>query len=166
MAHSDENKWTQPSNPPPPLFTGKKEKDLVKQVNDELIERVVGQTVAYYPISTKHTNFHSVYGEAINKTFLPPIRVYALVEGPESETTTTRYGADKVSKITVHFHKRRLQEDQDLFVRVGDFVLYGDKMYEIVKTAGSGSKIFGDVETTMEIAATCVQSREGTFDGA
>ena len=36
------NKWEQPSNPPPPLFTGKKERDLVKKINDEIIERVIG----------------------------------------------------------------------------------------------------------------------------
>ena len=58
----------------------KKERDLVKQVNDELIERVIGQQVLYYPISMEHTNFHPTYGEAIEKTFLPPVRVYALVE--------------------------------------------------------------------------------------
>ena len=39
---SDE--WSQPEAPPPPMFAGKKERDLVKQVNDELIERVIGQT--------------------------------------------------------------------------------------------------------------------------
>ena len=32
-----DNKWSKPSNPPPPLFFGEKERDLVKQVNDELI---------------------------------------------------------------------------------------------------------------------------------
>ena len=42
---SEPNKWSQPDNPPPPLFIGKKERDLVKQVNDELIERVIGQQV-------------------------------------------------------------------------------------------------------------------------
>ena len=40
------NKWTQPDAPPPPMFFGKNERDLVKQVNDELAERVVGQSVA------------------------------------------------------------------------------------------------------------------------
>ena len=30
------------------LFAGKKERDLVKQVNDELIERVIGQQVYTY----------------------------------------------------------------------------------------------------------------------
>ena len=33
---SDENKWSQPDAPPPPLFTGKKERDLVKQVKYEV----------------------------------------------------------------------------------------------------------------------------------
>ena len=75
---SDDNKWEQPAAPPPPLFTGKKEKDLVKQVNDEIIERVVGQTVVYYPISLDHTNFHDLYGEAIEKSFLNPVRVYSI----------------------------------------------------------------------------------------
>ena len=64
------NKWEQPSQPPPPLFAGKKERDLVKQVNDELIERVIGQQIIYYPISIDETNFHPIYGEALNKAFL------------------------------------------------------------------------------------------------
>ena len=111
-----DNEWTQPTQPPPPLFLGEKERNLVKQVNDELIERVIGQSVAYYAISMKHTKFHKVYGEAIKKTFLPPVRVYALIEGPETDHKTERYGMDKSPKITVHFHKRRLQKDQDLFL--------------------------------------------------
>ena len=62
-----------PDAPPPPLFTGKKERDLVKQVSDEVIERVIGQQILYYPISIEETNFHPVYGEALNKSFLNPI---------------------------------------------------------------------------------------------
>ena len=34
---SDENEWSQPASPPPPLFLGEKERDYVKQVNDELM---------------------------------------------------------------------------------------------------------------------------------
>ena len=67
-----DNKWNQPDAPPPPLFTGKKERDLVKQVSDEVIERVIGQQILYYPISIEETNFHPVYGEALNKSFLNP----------------------------------------------------------------------------------------------
>ncbi len=49
-------------------FLERKERDLVKQVNDEIIERVVGQQVIYFPIDIDHTNYHSLYGEAIEKT--------------------------------------------------------------------------------------------------
>jgi len=159
-----ENKWSQPDAPPPPLFTGKKERDLVKQVNDELIERVIGQQVAYYPIDIERTNFHDIYGEAIVKTFLPPVRVYALVTWGGFETKySSNIGMDKKNTITVKFHKRRLTEDQDLFVREGDFVAYGDEYFEIVKL-GEPRLLFGQVDHPMEIAAECIKVREGVFN--
>jgi len=157
------NKWSRPTNPPPPLFVGKKERDLIKQVNDELVERVIGQQIVYYPISLEHTDFHSLYGEAIEKTFLPPVRVYALVEWEGQETTNTHLGIDRRSNITVHFHKRRLTEDQDLFVREGDFVLYGSFYYEIV-TLAEPKQIFGQVEHKMEITAKCIRARGSLFN--
>ena len=157
------NKWTQPTNPPPPLFVGRKERDLVKQVNDELIERVIGQQIVYYPVSLEHTDFHPLYGESISKTFLPPIRVYALVMWEGQKTTATNLGVDRRSSIIVHFHKRRLTEDQDLFVREGDFVLYGKFYYEIASLE-EPKQIFGQVDHKMEIMANCVRAREGLFD--
>jgi hypothetical protein len=157
------DKWKQPTNPPPPMFLGEKERNLVKQVNDELIERVIGQQVLYYPISYEHTNYHPVYGEAINKNFLSPVRVYALIEWGGLETTTDRHGLDKMYSITVHFHKRRLTEDQDLYVREGDFVLYDDDYYEIV-TLTEPREIFGQAGKSIEISATCIKSRKGLFD--
>mgnify|MGYP001205805286 FL=1 len=160
---SDNNEWSQPANPPPPLFVGKKEKDLVKQVNDEIIERVVGQTVIYYPISLEHTNFHNLYGEAIEKTFLDPIRIYAMVKWNSQNTTTTPLGVDRIEKINVSFHKRRLVEDQDLFVREGDFIQYGQNFYEIL-TLTEPVWLYGQVESSFEINADCVRAREGLFN--
>ena len=161
----NEKKWKQPAQPPPPLFVGKKERDLVKQVNDELIERVIGQQIVYYPIDLSKTDYHSLYGEAITKSFLPPIRIYALVEYEGIQTKfESNVGMDKQASITIHFHKRRLTEDQDVFVREGDFVLYGSIYYEIV-TLDEPRQIFGQVDHKMEISAKCVRAREGLFDG-
>ena len=127
-------KWTRPKQAPPPMFLGEKEKNLVKQVNDEIIERVVGQQVLYFPIDIEHTNYHPLYGEALEKTFLHPIRVYALVEYQGVETSDMdNFAIDKATKIKINFHKRRVIEDQNLFVREGDFVRFGDIFYEIVK---------------------------------
>ena len=157
------NKWSQPSEPPPPLFLGKKERNLVKQVNDELIERVIGQQIAYYPISVEHTDFHPLYGEAIKKNFLPPVRVYALVTWEGKSTTTSDIGIDKTAYINVNFHRRRLTEDQDLYVREGDFVLYGSDFYEIV-TLKEPRELFGQVEHRFEIAARCLRAIKGLFN--
>ena len=160
------NEWEREPAPPPPLFTGKKEKDLAKQVGDEVLERVVGQQVLYYPISVEHTKFHDVYGEAIEKTYLPPVRVYALVEFTNYATEYLESaGIDKSWEIMVHFHRRRLTEDQNLYVREGDFVLYGDFYYEIVKLS-EPKKLFGQIDHSFEIAATCKRARKGLFDAA
>ena len=164
-----ENKWTQPASPPPPMFLGKKERDLVKQVNDELIERVVGQEIIYYPIDIMHSNFHPVYGEAIEKNFLPPIRVYALVTWEGYATTTTNLGIDKRLSITVKFHRRRLTEDQNLYIREGDFVLYGDDYFEIA-TINDSRQLFGQAwagwERVFEAEVKCIKAREGLFDAS
>jgi hypothetical protein len=87
------------------------------------------------------------------------------VEWQGYETETTNLGVDRKSKITVHFHKRRLTEDQNLFVREGDFVQYGDSYYEIV-TLNEPKQLFGQIDHLLEITAECVKAREGLFDAS
>ena len=161
---SQDNRWTKSAQPPPPMFVGEKEKDLVKQVNDEITERVVGQQILYFAIDIDHTNFHPLYGEAIEKTFLPPVRVFALVEFQGVETNyMENIGVDKTTKISVKFHKRRLTEDQDLFVREGDFVRYGTIFYEISKLI-EPKLLYGQPEARFEIQAECIRARDGLFN--
>jgi hypothetical protein len=166
---SDKTKWSQPAAPPPPLFLGEKERDLVKQVNDELIERVIGQEIIYYPISLEHTDFHPLYGEAVRKSFLSPVRVHVLVEWEGYTTTVSKLGIDKRLSLTVKFHRRRLVEDQDLYLREGDFILYGDDFFEIA-TVDYPKQIFGQGyvgwERIFEAQAKCIKAREGTFDAS
>ena len=161
---SKDNKWKKPDAPPPPMFFGEKERDLVKQVNDEIIERVIGQQVLYFPLDIEHTNYHPLYGEAIEKTFLPPVRVHALVEFKGIESNyTENMAVDKATKIKINFHKRRLTEDQNLFVREGDFVRYGEVFYEIVKLI-EPKLLFGQPEHRFEIQAECIRARDGVFN--
>ena len=161
---SKDNKWNKPDAPPPPMFFGEKERDLVKQVNDEIIERVIGQQVLYFPLDIEHTNYHPLYGEAIEKTFLPPLRVHALVEFQGIESNyTENMAVDKSTKIKINFHKRRLTEDQNLFVREGDFVRYGEVFYEIVKLI-EPKLLFGQPEHRFEIQAECIRARDGVFN--
>jgi hypothetical protein len=159
-----DDKWSKLDAPPPPMFLGEKEKNLVKQVNDEIIERVAGQQILYFPMDIEHTNYHPLYGEAIDKTFLPPVRVFARVEYQGVETMVVdNIGLDKKTGLKVMFHKRRLTEDQNLFVREGDFVRYGSIFYEIVKL-NEPKHLFGQADTQFEIAADCIRARDGVFN--
>jgi hypothetical protein len=156
--------WTQPATPPPPMFAGEKERRLVKQINDEIIERIIGQQIAYFPIDVERTNFHPLYGEAMHKVFGHPIRVYALVKYLGDNTKNEDvFGIDNEGTIEIHFHKKRLTEDQNLYVRVGDYVLYGDKYYELVDTS-EPKQLFGQIDNKFEIVGKCNRVREGTFD--
>ena len=157
------NKWTKPTAPPPPLFTGQPERDFVKQINDEVIERIVGQRVLYLPLSIEYSDYHQLYGEAIRKTFLPPVHVHALVEFEGNTTVTTGYGLDKQQSITIKFHKRRITEDQNLFIREGDYIMYGNAFYEIV-TLTEDKELFGQPEYRFQIIAKCIQTRRGLID--
>jgi hypothetical protein len=157
------NKWSVPETPPP-LFTGQKERDFAKQVSNEIIEKIIGQPIAYYPVDLDRTNFHSLYGEAIKKTFLPPLRVYVLVEWEDpGSRAEDGFGVEKRTKLQLHFHKRRLTEDQNLFVREGDFIEYNQIYYEIVSLA-EPRQLFGQGNHKLEVTANCVRARSGTFD--
>ena len=162
-AGANANKWSQPASPPPPLFVGKAERNFVKQINDEVIERIIGQQVLYFSLDMDKTDYHTLYGEAIKKTFLPPVRVYTLVEFNGSDRVQQQYGFDNLYNITIHFHKRRLTADQNLFVRLGDFVQY-DGMY----FAGDGAKydddgyfwLLGRVDDVMNISGHRISTAE------
>ena len=121
--------------------------------------------MVYYAIDLERTNYHDIYGEAIEKTFLPPVRVYALVEWDGLRTISENTGLDKDVSITVNFHKRRLTEDQNLFVREGDFLLYGKTYYEIASLT-EPKQLFGQIEHKFEVSARCARAREGMFDAS
>ena len=98
------------------------------------------------------------------KLFLPPIRIYALINVEEETTSYLEgVGVDSDAMINVYFHKKRLNDDQNVFVRQGDFVLYGEVYYEIVKLS-SPRKLFGQVDHTFETMAVFKRARRGLFD--
>lgn len=159
------NKWDKPTNPPPQLFTGQKERDLVKGINDELQERVIGQKLLYYPVDVEKTNFDDVYGEAQFKVFYDPILVHGRVFWNGIETSfEDSLGPDKKTSIDVHFQKRRISEDQKLFVREGDYLLWGNIYYEI-HTTGEPEELWGQPDERFAVVAKCIKARQGIFDG-
>ena len=94
--------------------------------------------------------------------------MHVLVQYEGSNTTSEEFGVDRLDNATVLFHRRRLTEDQDLFVRVGDYIQYDNKYYEIVELA-EPRYIFGQDAGLdghkVEIAASVRRARKGLFEG-
>ena len=56
-----------------------------------------------------------------------------------------------------------MTEDQDLYVREGDFVQYAAQYYEIVALKWN-KFLFGQDDHYFQIQADCIRAREGLFD--
>ena len=63
----------------------------------------------------------------------------------------------------MRFHQRRLHEDQNVFVREGDFVMYGENFYEIVSLSNE-RQLFGQIEHKFQIVAKCIRARKGLIN--
>lgn len=113
-----------------PLFIGNRERALFENLNDEIIQDIVGQYVDYYQVDSSHTEQDELYGEAISKVYKHPIRIYCLVDYQEPTATSTLEGVDTKYSIQVQFSRAKLAA-QNIYPREGDFVLFGEVYYEI-----------------------------------
>jgi hypothetical protein len=151
-------KFVRPSAPPSPLFLNKPEKDFQEQISQEVTEYIINNTILYFPVDVEKTNFHPIYKEAIDKIYLQPIFVNVIADYEDNKTVTTKYGKDRRSTITIHFPKRRISDDLDLYVREGDLIFYNDEYSEIYKLT-EPEELYGHIDTKVGITAYCVKSR-------
>lgn len=156
------NQW-QRGPAPPPLFFNEKERNFQKQIASEALERVSPQILLYYPLDIDKSNYN-MYGECLEKVYLPPVKVNARVEWEGNVTTTDQFGIDNVQHCTVNFHSRRIQEDSNLSVKEGDVVLYGDNYFEIIEL-NEPKETFSQNQYKDAIVAKCRKVRQDFFEG-
>lgn len=151
-------KWTRPTYGPAPLFANEPEIKFQKQLSDEISEFVLPGKILYFPVDREKTQFHAVYGEAIEKFYLSPILCSVFVDYEDNTTVTNKYGKDRRSKITVHFAKKRIEEDKNLYVREGDLVFYNSEFHEI-KSLQEPEPMWDQIENQVGITAVCIKCR-------
>lgn len=142
-------------------FITERERLFIDNINDELIEAVVGQEVNYYAISREHTQVHRLYNEAIKKTWAQPVKINARIMYDNSTVTSTNLGLDSKYSLDIYFHVRELTE-RNVKPREGDFVEFNQIVYEIT-TVTQPQMVFGQPYNKLMTKCTCVPSREGQF---
>ena len=81
-----------------PFFIPQKEFDLINQMNEELIDEIVGQSVDIYKINIEKTD-ENIYGESTTKYYDVGFRVNCLILYNEPEVEQTEFGADTAANI-------------------------------------------------------------------
>ena len=143
-----------------PLFRSRKDIEFVKRINKELIERVIGEKIVYYPISKEYseTNF---YGESQEKVFHPPVEIFALVEWEDQDVTTSEYGQDIIYNLKVSVLQEHLKEINTKPYE-GDMIGYDDKKFEVTNIK-IPSQIFGKSGEDIGYVLQCRSVRESAF---
>lgn len=116
------------------LFFGEQEQRFMLSVGQEISSKILEELFLLYRIDYKTTKVHAVYGEAMQKNYLPAVEVYGRInvesDGPEmfGPGGPTRQG---LGKITAHVYLEHLKE-LEVEVRIGDYIYHKGNYYEII----------------------------------
>jgi hypothetical protein len=142
-------------------FVTQREIDLIDRLNRELIQGTSQQFLIYYAVSYDESVVHDVYEESIRKEYHTPVRVACRAEFQQLATKTGGGHLHSQYQLEARIHADELR-DRNLRCREGDFVEYGQMVYEISSVV-TDQPVYGQINNKLEVVLTCVPSREGNF---
>jgi len=111
------------------LFGSDRDFSLFGKINRELLTDIVEQEVLYYKISLQDT-ISNLYGEALEKSFLEPIKLNCLITRGDQVITDDEFGPDLGREASFAF-LRELLVEADTLPEVGDIVMWHEDYYEV-----------------------------------
>ena len=111
------------------LFGSARDFNLLTKINRELLSDVVEQEILYYKISLEDTNAN-LYGEALEKIFLTPVKLNCLITRGDQVITVDEMGPDLNRESSFAFLRKDL-EDSVVVPEVGDILLWQENYYEV-----------------------------------
>lgn len=112
------------------LFLSQKEIDFFSDVTKEFIKDIAGQKIYYYRVREDLTKTNSIYEEAIEKIFDPPLELECLIEWNPSEVKTNQFGLETVKTVNAFIHSRDVL-DRNIVLKEGDYFSYGSYFFEV-----------------------------------
>ena len=111
------------------LFGSNRDFNLLVNINRELLKDVVEQEILYYKISLEDT-IANLYGEALEKTYLEPVKLNCLITRGDQVITTDEFGPDLSREASFAFIREDLV-DVNTVPEVGDIVMWHEDYYEV-----------------------------------
>ena len=111
------------------LFGSKRDFNLFVSINRELIKDIIEQEVLYYKLSIANTSVN-IYGEALQKTYMEPVKLNCLITRGDQVYDVDEFGPDLGREASFAFLKPDL-EDISTVPEVGDIVMWQEDYYEV-----------------------------------
>jgi len=111
------------------IFGSNRDFNLLVNINRELLKDVVEQEVLIYKLSLSDTDTN-IYGEALQKTFLEPVKLNCLITRGDQVIDIDEFGPDLGREASFALLKQDL-EDINLVPEVGDILMWHEDYYEV-----------------------------------
>ena len=111
------------------LFGSKKDFNLLVHINRELLKDVIEQEILIYKMNLADTNTN-IYGEAMQKTYLQPVKLNCLITRGDQVIDVDEFGPDLGRDASFALLKQDLV-DISLVPEVGDIVMWHEDYYEV-----------------------------------
>ena len=111
------------------IFGSQRDFALIRRMNREVLQDIVQQEAAYYKFSLEDTQAN-IYGESLEKTFLPPVLLNCLVTRGDQTMTADEFGGDLTRENSFAFLRDDLV-DASLIPEVGDIIMWQEDYYEV-----------------------------------
>ncbi len=111
------------------LFGSKKDFNLLVRINRELLKDVIEQEILIYKMNLADTNTN-IYGEAMQKTYLQPVKLNCLITRGDQIIDIDEFGPDLGRDASFALLKQDL-EDISVVPEVGDIVMWHEDYYEV-----------------------------------
>lgn len=111
------------------IFGSQKDFALIRKMNRALLRDIIEQEVGYYKISLEETEAN-IYGEALTKTFLPPVLLNCLITKNDQVVSVDEFGPDLTRPMSFAFLRDDLV-DANLIPEVGDIIMLYENYFEV-----------------------------------
>ena len=110
-------------------FGGKRDINLFRSINKELLHKVIETFVDIYTLSIQTMNTN-IYGESKNKSYNIPVRIPCYIENNNPTDNTSDFGKNSLKLVNFYFLREDLTKI-NLVITEGDLIHWDNKFYEL-----------------------------------
>lgn len=145
------------------LFFDSRTRQFIENINTELNEIVIMTFVNYYSVVGELTDSDDVYGESQSKTYRQPVQLYGRILYNEPIVSSGEFSTETQYSLGVYFQNSRIEDDLKVRPKMGDFLQFGEKYYEVTKVIYP-QMIGGIPQFQLGVIVDCISARQNIFN--